>query len=494
MVKDSLERIRAILGSNCVETDSSQLAEKYVTPHVGANAQTPLASILPRETGQVARFLKGIQELPRLNVVITSSTTNPKFLGDTVPGRDTVVLDLSQMTQIPFINRRNKVCVVEPGVTWSALAMALKDYGLRPRAPFLPRLGKSALASALDREPPLCPKAQFDISDPLLCLEVVFGNGETFRTGEAAGPLSLEENRRAGAALTNPLGPAQMDIFRVIQGSKGTYGCATWASIQCDLIPKKRAIRFLPHTDFAPLGEFVYQAVRRRIVDEVFILNRTLFRAAFQCQETDLTLADFILVFAINGYDHLPDEKLAYQLEDVNEIIAQVNLHAEEQVDGISAENVIPVLDGEAVSPHPKFTDTTIAVDAFYYTTLDRVPAHLRAVTEILDRHHFPLVRANFYVQPVIQARAALVEWSLMADRPTSPSRKSETPTTYEGVQKIAREVAEFAVNNGGFLSRTYKLVNDLAFRGRDAHVKSLKLLKGIFDPKGLLNQGALVF
>ena len=98
-------------------------------------------------------------------------------------------------------------------------------------------------------------KKQFDISDPLLCMEVIFGNGEIFRTGEAAGPLSIEENRKAGAVLTNPLGPGQTDIFRIIQGSKGSFGCASWISMQCDLIPQQRAFHVIDHDYLEPLFE-----------------------------------------------------------------------------------------------------------------------------------------------------------------------------------------------------------------------------------------------
>jgi hypothetical protein len=37
------------------------------------------------------------------------------------------------------------------------------------------------------------PKYHWDIGDPLACVEVIFGTGDMFRTGAAAGPGSLEE-------------------------------------------------------------------------------------------------------------------------------------------------------------------------------------------------------------------------------------------------------------------------------------------------------------
>jgi hypothetical protein len=378
---------------------------------------------------------------------------------------------------------------VEPGVTWSELTKILKESGLRPRSPFLPRQGKSVLTSILDREPHLCPKAQFDISDPLLCMEVVFGNGEIFRTGEAAGPRSMEENRQAGAALKNPLGPGQTDIFRLIQGSKGTYGCCTWISMQCDFIPTKRIIKFINYDNVEPLADFIYATVRRRLVDEVFIINDNLFKAIFPMAEGDLKR--YILMYAINGYEWLPDEKIEYQMEDCNEILNQINLIPSESLANVQQSEVEPILDGQTVDPHPKYSETTIAVDIFYNTTLDRVQNHIQIVDELLRKHQFPLERLNLYIQPIIQARATHLEFSLIADRPGFETNLS---TAYEKVCEIGRELAEFAISNGGFFSRPYKLVKEFAFKGHEAYIEGLRKIKKIFDPDAILNRGELCF
>jgi len=44
------------------------------------------------------------------------------------------------------------------------------------------------------------PKYHWDIADPLACTEVVFGTGELFRTGAAAGSGSIQEQWAAGGA------------------------------------------------------------------------------------------------------------------------------------------------------------------------------------------------------------------------------------------------------------------------------------------------------
>jgi hypothetical protein len=320
-------------------------------------------------------------------------------------------------------------------------------------------------------------------------MEVVFGNGSIFRTGEAAGPRSIEENRQAGGALKNPLGPGQTDIFRLIQGSKGTYGCCTWISMQCDFIPTKRIIRFINQDSVNPLTDFIYATVRRRLVDEIFIINDNLFKAIFPIAEGSLNR--FILIYAINGYEWLPVEKIEYQMEECNYILNQINLIATESLSNIQQQEVELILDGKSVDPHPKYSESTIAVDVFYTTTLDRVQNHVEMVDDLLRSHQFPPELLNIYIQPVIQARATHLEFSLVADR---PNLQTNSTTSYENVYQLSKEIAELAVSNGGFFSRPYRLVKELAFKGHEVYAEGLRKIKRIFDPDGILNKGELCF
>ncbi len=485
------EKIKEIVTEQDLLTDQEKLYEKYCKPDIEGNNITPKAAIFCKNADEISRLVKYFRSLKSINIIVESSTTSLKFLGDTSVKKDTVVFDLSKMKEVSFVDKRNRVCVVEPGVTWAELASKLKQHGLRPLAPLLPRPGKSALASVLDREPHLIPKKQFDISDPLLCMEVVFGNGEIFRTGEAAGPLTIQENRKAGAALTNPLGPGQTDIFRIIQGSKGTFGCVTWVSMQCDLIPEKRVVKFIESSNVELIVEFVYKAVRKRLIDEVFVINDNLFNAIFSTKTGESQ--KFILVYAINGYELLPDEKISYQTADIDDILKELGLRAQDAVACIDQKDWEPILDGNSVNPHPKYSDKKIAIDVFYNTTLDRVGNHYQVIQEILKKWSFPLKRFNFYLQPVIQARAANVELSLLADK--SDSQDEDNCFSIEKSKKLAKQIAQDLTEHGAFFSRSYSLINDIAFSSRnDVLQQSLKKLKGIFDPDGILNKGQLVF
>ncbi len=91
--------------------------------------------------------------------------------------------------------------MVEPGVTFGELIAAVAEKGLRLNMPLQPRATKSVVGSMLSREPVIMPHYHWDISDPIGSTEVVFGTGDMFRTGAAAGPgdIAAAASRRRRA-------------------------------------------------------------------------------------------------------------------------------------------------------------------------------------------------------------------------------------------------------------------------------------------------------
>ena len=116
--------------------------------------------------------------------LVPVSSGAPHFRGDTVPGAGgAVVVDLSGMKKIQFVDRERRVAMCEPGVRFGELIEAARKVGLRLNMPLLPRATKSVVGSVLEREPVQMPGYQWDVSDPLACAGLYFGNGEEFRTG-----------------------------------------------------------------------------------------------------------------------------------------------------------------------------------------------------------------------------------------------------------------------------------------------------------------------
>ena len=86
-------------------------------------------------------------------------------------------------------------------------------------------------------------------------------------------------------------------------------------------------------------------------------------------------------------------------MESCNEIINAIGLETKDSIAGITQTDVEPILDGNTVDPHPKYSDKTITIDIFYNTTLDRLQNHINVVEEILIKRGFPSERVNIYNQ-----------------------------------------------------------------------------------------------
>ena len=101
--------------------------------------------------------------------------------------------------------------MVEPGVTFAELIPEMERNDLAPFMPLAPRGSKSVVTSALEREPITIPRHHWNPQDPLRCVEIIYGIGDLFRTGSAAGPGTLEEQWEIGRAQVRATGPAHTD-------------------------------------------------------------------------------------------------------------------------------------------------------------------------------------------------------------------------------------------------------------------------------------------
>ena len=269
----------------------------------------PSLVVWPKTTDEVIQIVKWANS-SQTPIIPVSSGAPRRFGSSLTKVENTIIVDLSRMNQIMRIDTKNKVAMVEPGVTYAQLIPELKKNGLRPLMPFLPKATKSVLASCLDREPTTIPRFHWDSSDPLLCTETVFGSGDILRTGSAAGPGSLEEQWASGQAQKNPQGPSQFDPFRIIQGSQGTIGITTWISMKCELLPEVHNVHLVGAGNIDELQDFNYALFRRRLVDEHFILNSNALNAALRSK---IELPHWVLVLGISGHGILASDELAYR-------------------------------------------------------------------------------------------------------------------------------------------------------------------------------------
>ncbi len=113
---DKIEELAEIVGSKHVIVDTSDLAqlsrdESFVRP------TKPAFIVKPHNTGEVQKIVKWANET--LTPLVPISSGAPHFRGDSVPSVDgAVIVELSEMRKILRVDRKNRVAMIEPGVTF----------------------------------------------------------------------------------------------------------------------------------------------------------------------------------------------------------------------------------------------------------------------------------------------------------------------------------------------------------------------------------------
>jgi hypothetical protein len=176
----------------------------------------PRLVVKPDNADQVQKIVGWANQTNTPLVPVSSGP--PHFRGDTVPAvPGTIIVDLTGMKKIIKVNRRNRIAIVEPGVTYNELEPALAREGMKLSNPLLPRGNKSVITSLIERDPPLNCRLQWASLDPLRCLEIVWGDGNRFWTGDAGmDALDLEKQWAEDKWQLQPAGPGQTDFYRFL--------------------------------------------------------------------------------------------------------------------------------------------------------------------------------------------------------------------------------------------------------------------------------------
>ena len=470
--------------------DSPEILEEWSRDLSFASWVRPRCVVKPKTAEEVHTLVQWANET--LTPLVAVSSGGPHFRGDTVPSTGgAVIVDMSDMKQIARIDRRNRVAMVEPGVTFEELVPELNREGLRLNMPLLPRSSKSVIGSMVEREPVIMPLSQWDGIDPLSCIEVIFGTGDQFRTGSAAGPGSLEEQWRAGQAQVNPMGPGQTDFARVVQGSQGTMGIVTWATVRCEALPTLQTPFLVGSETYEKLSDFVYRLLWLKLVDECLIVNKatlaaTLAKDSMEGSRLRADLPHWLLFFCLSGFQYFPEERIAYQQEQMLESAKNIGLEPTRAVSGVSAYEVLGMLQKPSEDPYWKLRPKGNCQDIFFITTLDHVPKFVDMMHGITERHGYPFVEMGIYVQPMVQGTSCHCEFSLFYD-PTN--RKEE-----DKVRALYASACDMLMSGGAFFSRPYGTLADAVYRRDSETTAALKKVKQIFDSNNILNAGKLCF
>ena len=464
---------------------SVDAAELRASARYGLNQQghPPICILRPGNSDELGAIIQYANEND-LNLTVTSSTGNHRK-GGIANQNEHIQIDLSHWRKIDLIDRRNRVCRVEPGVTYAELLPALAAHGMTLPVPLSPRDGKSVLAAVMDREPGTWANKQWDSGDPVGSTEFFFGSGERFRTGAAGGPGSIAQQRQSGGAQKHSAGPSQSDFHRVVQGSQGTMGIVNWITLRTEILPTVQETFLVGAERLNDLLDYVYAVQRGLLGEQSFILNKTsaaLLMSNGNPQTFDElrnSLPGFICLQNIAGFERLPNERLAYHKQDIERRAQQNNLKLEPRIGKLLATDLLE----RATQPcgETDWRDTLRGgcFSIFFQSTLDRMPDLQKVFTKTAVEFGIPESEIGVYIQPMVQNHACHMELMI-------PCESGQV----ENLRRLERQATMRLIESGAFFSRPYSSAAELVWAQNPNNTRLVKIIKGIFDPKQVLQRG----
>jgi FAD/FMN-containing dehydrogenase len=470
--------------------DNPEILKEYSRDCSFAPPKKPAYIVKPANIEELQGVVKWAND--KRTALVPVSSGAPHFRGDTVPGVErAVIVDLRRMNKIIRVDRANRVAIVEPGVTFSELQAELANVGMCAYLPLAPRSTKSVLSSVLEREPITMPGLHFDSTDPMLCAEIVFGTGDKMRTGEAAGPDTLEKQWEIGKAQMSPFGPTQMDPQRLVSGAQGTIGIVTWMSLKTRFLSELSRAFLLPADSLEHLIELSYKLTRIRFTGYIFILNGLNLACLLRRTPTEISalndnLPPWVMFVSCEGYGPLPEEKVQYLEADLKELAGLYGLNVQTAIGEAKAEELASQLARSSPDPYWKLRLKGGFDEIFFLTPQGKTPEFVKIMTETAQQQGYPARNIGVYIQPVAQGTSCHCEFDLYYD-PDNPAESEKT-------RKFVLEVANKMEASGAFFSRPYRELAEVAYRRSRDTAEMQKKVKGIFDPNGILNPGKLCF
>jgi FAD/FMN-containing dehydrogenase len=472
-----------------VVSDPQSLAE-YARAYTFSPGPEPLLALQPVDKAEVQAIVRqaNVENVPLVPV----SSGPSHFHGGSLPVQGGVMVDFRRMNRVLAVNVPERYVMIEPGVTYGELMPAVRSQGLRLDAPLLPRAAKSVVASRLEREPVTIPKYQYDYSDPLLTVEVIYGNGEEFRTGSASGPGPLET---LTADKVNPWGPGAIDYLRFVTGAQGTMGLVTWAVTKAEILPELQRLYFVPADDSAVLAELMNRLLRKRVGDECLALNNVGLAARLAERWPDdfgelrASLPPWTALVVLAGYARHPKERLSIQEKYLAAECAALGLTPSVSLRGAAGreEAALDMLGRpDYREPYWKLRPRGSVREIFYLCPFSKI-AHLVAVMQRAgDRLGLEAENLGAYIQPCVQGRGCHTEFDLFFDE--------TDPQETDLVRELFFEASQELMAHGAFFSRPYGPWAPMVYGQYGEGVAALRKLKDIFDPKHILNPGKLCF
>ncbi len=490
------KRLIEIFGERYID-DSPEALDSYASCPGFVGGYRPDFIVRATNSSQIVDLIKYANETK--TPVVTVSSSGSHRHGGTVPSApQAIILDLSGMKNVYYIDNVFRVAAFEAGLTYGELAPILEKAGLMFDTTLAPRAEKSVVASLLETEPRINSNSQWASTDPLRATETIWGDGTLMRTGDAAiVPMGMPVDEAFKIAedefhshSLGASGPEDIDYYRLLTGAQGTMGAVTWVTAKCNFIPKLSDMFLFPTNDLDKAIDFLYNVEHIRFSDGLFLLNSMNFACLMGYEGSDAVqlqekLPGWIACAVASSRNLAPELRYKAQVTGLSDCASKAGLEMVGAVGGIPACEVMEKA-YHPCAPGKYWRDGLkgASADIFFLTTLDCTQKFVEKMYEIASDIGFPASSIGVYIQPKHMGTSCRIEFTI----PYDPADKAGTAKARTLFERAPKEFCDM----GGYFSRPY---GDWARMqlGRDAMgASTLKRLKDILDPNGIMNTGKL--
>lgn len=281
LVPDIVNSLAAIVGLQNVTTALIDLIS--YSYDASDHRERPMAAVWPDNTQQIAAIVS-LAAQHRLPIVPRGAGTG--LAGGAVPMANAIVLDLCRMNKILELRIADRLCIVQPGVVYAALNLALAKHGFcfppDPASGSVCTIGGNVATNAGGIR-----GAKYGVTkDYVLGLEVVLPDGRIMRTGSAC--------------IKSVSG---YDLTRFFVGSEGTLGVVTEITLKINPRPAAKTTAVAGFSCLEDAGQAVSDIMHSGIIPSVCeIMESNTLNVLKHHGHMELPDAEALLLLETDGF------------------------------------------------------------------------------------------------------------------------------------------------------------------------------------------------
>jgi hypothetical protein len=237
--------------------------------------------------------------------------------------------------------------------------------------------------------------------------------------------------------------------------------------------------------------ELSHWLVRLRMVTECLILNRASIAAVFAEKAGDFqgikdSLPEYILFYALAGYNYFPEERISSNIKDISKMTQQFGLDPVKSIGAVSANRMLNTVQQPSGEPYWKLRHKGACQDIFFLSIYQRLEGQIEAMKSMADKAAYPVSDMGIYIQPMVQGTGYHCEFNIFYD--------PENSVEEDRVKNLTSSAIKCLMDKGAFFSRPYGDEARMILNRDSATTNALHKLKKIFDPNNIMNPGKVCF